>query len=372
MKHFNFLQKVSYDSLILQHFKNKFPATWIFFVTNKCNSHCKTCFYWREINKRKKELALWEIKKISNSMGNFSRLFISGGEPFLRDDLARICEVFIKQNDLKRLIIPTNGLLENKIIYQIKKITKNAPDVHVSINVSIDGMREINDSIRGRNSFLKSVNTLSKLYDLKNDFSNLNIVVNTVVCNKNYKDVQRLSKFLQTKYKGIWHSVVPLRDGWRSGDIKKVNKETLKKTFLISEACIHYYISEKYGKTKADIYHILVHGFGELMEGANRRKKLPFKCFAGKHIGVLEPDGGIKLCEEKHYLGNIRDYNYDISALWFSKDARLAREKVKDCYCTHGCFTFPSFRSSFPSFMSSPLVLTRAVYKGLRRQRYVP
>jgi len=36
----------------------------IFFVTAKCNSRCKMCFYWKNLSKKQNELKLEEIEKI--------------------------------------------------------------------------------------------------------------------------------------------------------------------------------------------------------------------------------------------------------------------------------------------------------------------
>src|SRR3989338_1105886 len=92
-----------------------------FFVTTKCNAKCKHCFYWESLNQKIDELSLDEIKKISSTMPEFPVLSISGGEPYLRLDLAEICEVFYNQNKVKEIYIPTNSLL----LSNVKKITES-------------------------------------------------------------------------------------------------------------------------------------------------------------------------------------------------------------------------------------------------------
>ena len=63
--------------------RNIMPEYVTFFVTNRCNCKCKHCFFWKELNNLKNELTLDEIKKISMSMGKFSVLSLTGGEPSL-------------------------------------------------------------------------------------------------------------------------------------------------------------------------------------------------------------------------------------------------------------------------------------------------
>ena len=74
--------------------------------------------------------------------------------------------------------------------------------------------------------------------------------------------------------------------------------------------------------------------WAELLNGA----QLPFTCQAGNLIGVLEPDGGVRLCESFPLIGNVRDVNLDFSSIWFSAAAEKSRAHVKGCSCTHGCF----------------------------------
>jgi len=55
----------------------------IFFVTSKCNAHCKMCFYWREISDAqvRKILSLEEIDRIARNFKNLIYVSITGGEP---------------------------------------------------------------------------------------------------------------------------------------------------------------------------------------------------------------------------------------------------------------------------------------------------
>ena len=52
-------------------------------------------------DKKQPDLTFDEIKKISETAGQFNRLWISGGEPTLREDLPEILELFYKNNHIK-------------------------------------------------------------------------------------------------------------------------------------------------------------------------------------------------------------------------------------------------------------------------------
>ena len=70
------------------------PLNLTFSVTNICQSRCKTCNIWelykKDPHKRQDELSLSEINSIFQSMGHVYVFNISGGEPFLRNDITRI------------------------------------------------------------------------------------------------------------------------------------------------------------------------------------------------------------------------------------------------------------------------------------------
>ena len=66
------------------------------FVTGRCNAKCAMCFYAGEMDKKEKDLTFDEIRKVSETAGEFNRLWISGGEPTLREDLPEIIEMFYR------------------------------------------------------------------------------------------------------------------------------------------------------------------------------------------------------------------------------------------------------------------------------------
>ncbi len=70
--------------------KRGLPVNLIFFVTSRCNLLCTHCFYWEELNKRKNELELDEIERVSRSLPNLLSVSLTGGEPYLRPDLPDI------------------------------------------------------------------------------------------------------------------------------------------------------------------------------------------------------------------------------------------------------------------------------------------
>ncbi len=86
------------------------------FVTSRCNSLCRTCFYFDKLNSRD-DLTVSQIERLSATAGNFRKLWISGGEPFLRPELGEILTMFVRDNGVRNINLPESvkQTIESKI-----------------------------------------------------------------------------------------------------------------------------------------------------------------------------------------------------------------------------------------------------------------
>jgi len=331
----------------------------IFFVTNKCNSRCRHCFYWKDLNKGG-EMNLEEIEKITKNIGGVEVLLLSGGEPFLRKDLFEIISFFIKNNSAKVVSIPTNALDTKKIIGTTIRLLEQFPNVTFSINPSIDGLYEKNEEFRGiKNSFEKSIKTLKRLEKIKKKYKNLDIVINTTISNLNYKDIDEIIEFFKN-FDITYHNFELLRGNPKE---KSINLPSLSEIREIHPKIIrlrNFYINKnkKYSGFEKLLERTSVLGVTKytqiLKERVLDNKGFPFICSAGKNIFVLEPNGDLKLCELHPAVGNLRDYEYDVEKLLKNKRAKQMFEAVKKCRCTHICFLNMSIANDKKSLIKIP------------------
>ncbi len=149
----------------IQGVKEKKLRNLTFFITTRCNSKCKHCFYWKSLNDVK-ELSLEEIEKILSKFNNIYAVSISGGEPFIRKDIDEIIKLIVKYTGAKVIDIPTNCLVNVKDRFE--KILKDNPETNFSIVCSLDGMKEEHDFIRGVDGgFEKTLGMINDFSDLK-------------------------------------------------------------------------------------------------------------------------------------------------------------------------------------------------------------
>lgn len=319
----------------------------IFFVTSRCNLKCNSCFYWKKLNSHKYELQKNEIIKISSSLDKVNSLYLSGGEPFLRDDLANICHIFYKQNNIEYIHLPTNGTMSKKIFKITKSILENCNNVKLNISLSLDGLKETHDYIKNKaGHFDKVLNTISDLANLKKGFPNLSIYTSTVVCNKNLHEVKRLAKFVKAHLEVDYHGISPMRGKPRDNSLKLLSPLQWYNLYKYFSKYDWYYAFRSHSnKAKANYFYSQNRYVGYLIYKI-LNKTIRLKCPAGTKIGVLDPDGGVRLCETSMSIGNLRDYDYQFPKVWHSAKADEIRNQIKNCMCTHPCFLWSDIKNN--------------------------
>lgn len=112
-------------------------------VTDHCNLHCLGCYSYVDSRNMKKELDLAEYEKILEILtkAGVDTLVISGGEPFLREDIGQICQ-YAKEKGVQTLQVISNGTMPlwkyDEAIPFIDKLT-------ISLDGYADGISYIRD-----------------------------------------------------------------------------------------------------------------------------------------------------------------------------------------------------------------------------------
>ncbi|MGA1844880.1 MAG: radical SAM protein [bacterium] len=155
-----------------------------FKITHTCNLTCRHCPFWHENLPQMTFTEIQEVLKRLHAMG-IRILLIEGGEPFLwRDGPYGLQDVV---NEAKRYFlsvgVTTNGTVSLDL------------DCN-SLWVSLDGLRETHNHIRGREIFDKVIANIESC-------AHPNLYVNTTINNLNWKEIPDLVKFLKDKVKGM-------------------------------------------------------------------------------------------------------------------------------------------------------------------------
>jgi radical SAM protein with 4Fe4S-binding SPASM domain len=146
-------------------------------LTKACNLRCPHCYVNAELP-LEDELRFDEIKKVIDELAKLKTfsVFYTGGEPFLRKDIVKILQ-YTHQKELG-ISISTNGTLLSKNL--LKKI-KNIP--FELFQISLDGTKEIHESIRGKGVWGKAIEAIK----LAKRILKKNIGLGIVLMKRNWK-----------------------------------------------------------------------------------------------------------------------------------------------------------------------------------------
>jgi len=275
---------------------------------------------------------------------------MSGGEPFLRTDLADICRIFARNCRIDLIDIPTSGTLVDRTVRTVEEILKIKPSFNLSIGISLDGMEAYHDKNRGvPGTFSRAVECCSRLLELKKKSRQLTVNILTTLVQDNKEELLSLKKFMAKRLPGVdslsWGIA---RGEIREGSLGLVSSEDL--------TCIDQeYFAFNFPQKKAPRQAISSKLY-ELRREAFLKNTQPVPCVAGNRIAVVYDDGGVAPCELLPQVGNLRDAPFGM--LWQSEQMRKAREGIAagKCACTHECFLAPSLETFL---LSRPLELIR-------------
>jgi len=332
-------------------FRKKKLAEVFLFITSRCNSKCKTCFYHDFLNSNQ-DMSFEQIKHISETAPEFRKLWLSGGEPFLRDELSEIIKLFYDNNKIKEINLPTNGLSTERIVEKTGQILEQCPGMKVHLNFSLDGIGKTHDVIRGvPGNFKKTIRTMELVKEKYGNHPDLLINVATVITPEGYHEAFDLGVYLLKKELISTQYFEIIRGDPKDPDVKNLTKEEIrelrKKVYpLVAEHAKILFKQFKGVKRKiAETYYLGFVRFLNNIQDANffGPKDWGMKCTAGETTIVFDHNGDFRSCEMRPAIGNMRDYDYDLNKALHSDVMKKEVEEIgggkkANCWCTHGCW----------------------------------
>lgn len=274
----------------------------VLYVNSTCNLRCKHCYIGNDLLNLGNTIETESILNFLNSIDKISRITVLGGEPFLHSGINNIL------NQLNR-----SNISEKRITTNLTKITNENIELiskgNSRICVSLDGYsEELHEEIRGRSTFKKTINNISKLVE-----QDVDIEVTHTVTNSNIDYLEKLIDLLSSlgvrrlnlhklsiKGNAVLYNLKDVTPtAWRNL-LKRITNLNDKKGILL-----RYQVGYV---TKAE-YSILK------MEGKYRHHA--FKSFyanKGQRI-VIYPDGKIYISSEsfgeENYIGSFQNGTFE-------------------------------------------------------------
>ncbi|MBE0427552.1 MAG: radical SAM protein [Nitrospirae bacterium] len=291
------------------------PKTAVIAVTLNCNAKCVMCNIWK--NKMRDELKPEEYLKLPSSLREIN---ITGGEPFLRNDIEQVVGCIKQACKNARLVISSNGYLYTKIESKMKEIQKIDPKV--ALRISIDGLEETHNKIRGfKDGFQRGLETLRGAKKIGIKDMGISMTISSLNVSQIY-DVFKLSKKLNVQMTMTAASDSDIYFGNIDEEIKRFDFEDFK-----HQVCM---IARERTKTVKPKEWARAWFEGLLVDFV-RDKKRPFGCDAGKGFFYMDSVGNVYGCHIiGNYLGNLRDYD-TFKELWENEKRKDIFEKARKC-----------------------------------------
>jgi len=137
-----------FAALVRAHAGSTRPFKATVTLTERCDCRCEICRIWEKPKGR--EPTPDDVARFLERAGSIRWLNLTGGEIFLRDDVAEICaRAVAAEPRLAVLDFPTTGQRTDRIVEQVREIARlRVPRFFVT--VSVEGPPALHDVLRGR------------------------------------------------------------------------------------------------------------------------------------------------------------------------------------------------------------------------------
>jgi MoaA/NifB/PqqE/SkfB family radical SAM enzyme len=287
------------------------------------------CNRYKAPSKPEEEITLETIAKLPPMY--FTN--ITGGEPFIRTDIKDIVRELYKKSD--RIVISTNGFFTDRIIDLCKEFPQ------VGIRISIEGLENTNNEIRGiNNGYQRGYTTLKKLREM----GMKDVGFGMTVQDRNAPDLVPLYNI--SNEMGMEFATASLHNSFYFVEAKNVIKDRpmVAKNFenLVNELL-------KSNSPKKWFRAYFNHGLINYIYG--QKRLLP--CDMSFDTFFIDPYGDVMPCngtKDKEVMGNLNRQTWD--ELWNSPEAEAVRKKVR-C-CDRNCWMIGSVSPAMHKYIWQP------------------
>lgn len=326
------------------------------FVTSRCNSLCRTCFYFDKLNSTD-DMTNGQIARIAETAPPFRKLWLSGGEPFLREGLADLVELFVRRNGVRHVNLPTNGLLPEKIVAAIERLLESCPGVSIDLNFSLDGLAQTHDAIRGvPNNFVRTMATIRETAKRYRGMRRLRRNVLTVITSENYGEICQLAEYLLEHAEIDGHYFEVVRGVTPDPSLKRLTRESVADLHRRLMPFHRRYAEKLFAHLSPGVRQIAAtYYLGNLRFHFDLHEQClespeawPMPCTAGDTSIVIDHNGRFRACEMRGIVGDLHAYDFDLRRALESEAMRreVAAIPGDGCWCTHSCFIQDSSKFS--------------------------
>lgn len=316
-------------------------------VTYRCNARCTMCNRYKAPSRPEEEISIETIRKLPPMY--FTN--ITGGEPFIREDLKDIVRELNKKSD--RIVISTNGFFTDRII----DLCREFPNI--GIRISIEGLEQTNNEIRGLpDGYNRGYTTLKKLREM----GLKDVGFGMTVQDRNAEDLVALYD-LSDKL-GMEFATASLHNSFYFVEAKNIIRDRPMVAQHFEDLTNRLLDSNSPKKWFRAYFN---HGLINYIYG--QKRLLP--CDMSFDTFFIDPYGDVMPCngtKEKEVMGNLNEQSWD--DLWNSGQAETVRRKVRAC--DRNCWMIGSVSPAMHKYIWVPMwwVIRHKFLRFWKKKKY--
>ncbi len=314
--------------------KVRYPTDAIIALTYRCDARCQMCNIWQI--KAQEFLTVDDYAKMPETLKDVN---ISGGEAFMRKDILDIVKVINDKCNQPRMVVSTNGFRTKQIIKAMEELRKTIPDI--GIGVSLDGVGETHDRIRGvRDAYKRSLATLHALKE--REFTNVRIGFTALNGNvAEMRKVYDLANSLGVQFTTAVAQNSDIYFSTQANEHLNGNELTDALGYVIKNELLSYH-PKRWMRAYFESGTLLF----------NEEGKRLLKCSAAHDFFYLAPEGRIYPCLTiPSPLGDLKGHTFE--EVWESEQAEKVRCEVDGCEkCWMICTARSALKRNVPKVLS--------------------
>jgi len=264
--------------------------------------------------------------------------------------------------------IPTNGIQDKIIPARIEQVLQAAPTSEVIINLSLDGVGEKHDIVRGvKGNFERAMRTYAGLKALKGRYKNFTLGVHTVISNFNIDEFENIYKFVRDELKPDSYISEIAEERVELDTVGMGITPPIQKYQPVIER-LQAGIRKAEFSGVSRITQAFRDRYYDIVKRALVEKRQVIPCLAGVASAQIAPNGDVwTCCIRAESVGNLRDHNYDFRSVWTTAKANEMRRSIKagECYCPLANASYTNMLCHVPTAAGVGFEVARSVAAGV-------
>jgi MoaA/NifB/PqqE/SkfB family radical SAM enzyme len=296
-------------------------------VTYRCNAHCAMCNTWDHPSAPADEVTAADLA----TLPHLSFANITGGEPFMRDDLADLVAVIATKAD--RIVVSTNGYFTDRIVDLARRFPR------LGFRVSLEGLPAANDELRGLpDGFDHGLRSLLQLRAL----GVKDIGFGITLSDRNADDLLELYELAEAM--GVEFATAAVHNSYYFHKLDNRIADTERVAARLEELARRLLATRRPKNWFRAWFNM---GLANYVRGNPR----PLPCDVGTDVFFVDPFGAVQPCNGMEApLGSLKSASFD--EIWRSETARAVRAKV--AACDRHCWMVGSVAPAMKKHVATP------------------